>query len=133
MKKLILPIAMVAAIVVAIACAAHAAGLLALPQHPETLFANPSTGSWQIITAIRMMISMLANTIRLAILPWLRRGRNDGEEQGKTPAIERGLVQLLACLEWPSTMTARLWQLLSDQVSLALSDDTATEAQSAAT
>jgi hypothetical protein len=132
MKKLIVPIAMVAAIVVAIAYAANAAGLIALPAHPETLFANPSPGSWQIISAIRMMISMLANAIRLAILPWLRRGREQ-EEEGKTPAIEQALVLALAYLEWPSAVTARLWRWLSDQVSLALYDDTATEAQSAAT
>ena len=115
MKKLILPIAMVAAIVVAIACAAHAAGLLTLPEHPETLFANPSSGSLQIISAIRMMISMLTNAIRLAILPWLRHGRTQAGEN-KTPAIELGLVRLLTCLEWPSTMTARLWQSVLNYV-----------------
>jgi hypothetical protein len=127
MKKLIVPIAMVAAIVVAIACAAHAAGLLTLPEHPETLFANPSTGSLQIISAIRMMISMLANAIRLAILPWLRRGRTQ-EEHGKTPAIEQGLVQLLAYLEWPSTMITRLWRSLVDRFDLLQFNDAATEA-----
>ena len=116
MKKLILPIAMVAAIVVAIACAAHAAGLLTLPEHPETLFANPSTGSLQIISAIRMMISMLANAIRLAVLPWLRRGRTQGEE-GKTAAIEHVFVRLLAWLDWPSVVTARLWQSLINMIS----------------
>jgi hypothetical protein len=130
MKKLILPIAMVAAIVVAIACAAHAAGLLTLPEHPETLFANPSSGSLQIISAIRMMISMLTNAIRLAILPWLRRGRTQAEE-GKTPAIELGLVQLLTCLEWPSTMTARLWQSVLNYVRQQF-NDAATEAAPAA-
>lgn len=131
MKKLILPIAMVAAIAVAIACAAHAAGLLALPAHPETLFANPSAGSWQIITAIRMMISMLANAIRLAILPWLRRGR-ERDEEGQTPAIEQGLVLVLIYLEWPSTATARLWQSLLSHVNFAPFKDAATEVAPAA-
>lgn len=131
MKKLILPVAMVAAIAVAIACAANAAGLLALPAHPESLFANPSPGSWQIITAIRMVISMLANAIRLAILPWLRRGRDDQEED-KAPAIERGLIQLLAYLDWPSTVTARLWQSLLTCTGLEQCNDAATEATPAA-
>jgi hypothetical protein len=126
MKKLIVPIAMVAAIVVAIAYAANAAGLIALPAHPETLFANPSPGSWQIISAIRMMISMLANAIRLAILPWLRRGREQ-EEEGQT-SIEQGLVLVLRYLEWPSTMTARLWQSLLSHVNFTPFNDVATEA-----
>jgi hypothetical protein len=131
MKKLILPIAMVAAIAVAIACAANAAGLLALPQHPETLFANPSAGSWQIISAIRLMISMLANAIRLAILPWLRRGREQ-QEEGQTSAIEQGLVLVLKYLEWPSTMMARLWRSLSGYINLTPFNDAATEAAPAA-
>lgn len=131
MKKLILPIAMVAAIAVAIAYAAHAAGLLTLPKHPETLFANPSTGSLQIISAIRMMISMLANAIRLAILPWLRRGREQ-EEEGQTSVIEQGLVLVLKYLEWPSTMMARVWRSLSGYINLTPFDDAATEAAPAA-